>query len=307
MRSILAQVDRIQRLAVLDAAARTGSFTAAAAEIATTQPAVTRQIRELEHALGVPLFHRTANRSELTDAGRKLADAVDAGFARIERGLSELLEPQPTFVLAAPPGLAQLILVPVLDELYEAVGDVDIRLWLYDRDSDLDRGAYDVAIRVGDGSWPGHHDVELFAERVVPVATGQLARRLGLSPYASAEAVLAAPLLHMEAQGRPWASWSEWLNDFGLQLTPGIRRVVLNSYPAVIQQAIAGHGVALGWRGVVDQLLRDSVLEVVGPEVSTARTYRVTWPDDAVDGPAVDEDVRKAAVDWLMTALSSAS
>lgn len=292
-------------MAVFDAAARTGSFTAAAAEIATTQPAVTRQIRELEQALGATLFHRTANRSELTDAGRRLADAVDAGFARIERGLLDLLEPRPTFVLAAPPGLAQLVLVPVLDALYEAVGDVDIRLWLYDRDTDLDRGAYDVAIRVGDGSWPGHHDIKLFTERVVPVATRQLADQFGLDEHASAKAVLAAPLLHMEAEGRPWTSWAEWFDDFELSLTPGIRRVVLNSYPAVIQQAVAGRGVALGWRGVVDQLLLDGLLDVVGPEVTTPRAYRVTWSADTPDRPADGDATRNAAVEWLITALGA--
>lgn len=278
MRPIVAHVDRLQRLAVFDAAARAGSFTAAAAELATSQPAVTRQIRELERALGITLFHRTANRSTLTDAGRAFAESIDTGFSVIERSLAELQDPDPMFVLAVPPGIAQQLIVPVLDGLHDALPDVDIRLWLYDRDDELDAGTYDVAIRVGTGSWPNVDDIELFPERVIPVAAPALADELGLHAKSTPEDVLAAPLLHMEADGRPWMSWAVWLEAFGLTLTPGRRRVIHNSYPIVLQRALAGGGIALGWRNLVDQLLEDGLLVPVGPEVVSDQSYRLTWP-----------------------------
>ena len=46
------KVGRLHRLAVFDAAARLGGFSAAARELGMTQPAVTRQIRALERSLG---------------------------------------------------------------------------------------------------------------------------------------------------------------------------------------------------------------------------------------------------------------
>jgi LysR family glycine cleavage system transcriptional activator len=55
MRPLVGQIDRLQRLAVFEAAGRRGSFTAAADELGMTQPAVTRQIRALERGLGAEL------------------------------------------------------------------------------------------------------------------------------------------------------------------------------------------------------------------------------------------------------------
>lgn len=299
MRPLVAHVDRLQRLAVFDAAARTGSFTAAAAQLCTSQPAATRQIRELEQALGITLFHRTANRSSLTAAGQQLAEAVDSGFSVIERRLAAIRDPNPTFVLATPAGFAQQLLVPVLDGLHDELPDVDIRLWLYDRDHDLDAGTYDLAIRVGQGGWERMEDVELFAERVVPVVSRPLAERLGLHEGSTAEEIRSAPLLHMESNDRPWMSWAEWLDAFDLELTSGRRRLIHNSYPIVIQRALAGDGVALGWRNVIEQLLDDGLLLTIGPEVRSKRSYRLTWP--SADGP--DERLSRA-IDWIVATVA---
>lgn len=291
MRPIVERAERLQRLAALDAAARSGSFTAAAAELGSTQPAITRQIRALERSLGLELFERTANRSRLTEAGRLVAAAVDAGFAMMEQSLASVTEHPSTFVLASPPGFAQLVMVPILDELHATL-ESDIRLWLYDRDTELDDGSADAMIRLGTGHWPKLDSVRLFDESVVPVATRALAAEHGLDATSSASDVLAAPLLHMDATDRPWMSWTDWLAHFDLTLTPR-RRVLYNAYPAVVQQALAGRGVALGWRGVIDQFLADDLLVPVGPEVSTDRAYCLAWPTGRRT-PAVD-----AVISWM--------
>ena len=84
------------RLAVFEAAARCGSFTAAGSELGMTQPAVTRHVRGLERALDVELFRRHANRSELTEAGRRLLEAIDLHIrpgerAKVVYGLRHLI------------------------------------------------------------------------------------------------------------------------------------------------------------------------------------------------------------------------
>ena len=293
MRPIVERTSRLQRLAAFDAAARLGSFTAAAAELGSTQPAVTRQIRALERSWGLELFERTANRSRLTEAGRQVATAVDAGFMTIEQTLTSVAEQASTFTLASPPGFAQQVMVPVLDELHaelESEHEYDIRLWLYDRDADLDHGDADAMIRIGTGHWDGLDAVPLFDESALPVATRTFADEHGLHCDSTAADVLAAPLLHMDATDRPWMSWGDWLGWFDLALTTR-RRVVYNTYPAVIQQALAGRGVALGWRGVIDQYLTDGLLVPVGPSVSTDRSYCLAWPQGRRT-PAVDAVIR---------------
>ena len=177
-----------------------------------------------------------------------------------------------------PPGFAQQLVLPALDSLQQALGDRDLRLWLYDRESELANGSFDAAVRVSTESWPGHEEVALFGESVFPIATPSLAAAHGLHSASPAADVLAAPLLHMDSADRPLMSWADWLERFDLRLTPSRGRVEFNSYPSVLQAVMLGRGVALGWAGLLDELLDGEALVVVGPTVSTDRQYTVTWP-----------------------------
>src|SRR4051794_10727841 len=78
-------------------AATRGTFTAAAEELGTTQPAVSELVQKLEAESGLQLFHRSGRRLVLTAAGRELVawaqravDAVDGGAQAMDalRGLT---------------------------------------------------------------------------------------------------------------------------------------------------------------------------------------------------------------------------
>ena len=294
MRELVRHVERLQRLVVFDAAARLGSFTAAAAELGMSQPAATRQIRSLEQALGADLFARTANRSELTDAGRRLWGHVAAGFDTIEGGLAELTAHADTFVLAAHPGIAQQWLVPRIDGLRDALGSRELRLRLFDRDDELAHGEYDASIRVGDGAFPGQSSRLLFPEVVVPVAAPSVALAHRLTARSAPAALQHVPLVHMDDGDRPWMTWHHWLGEFGLAFPPQPGRVLFQNYPMVLQQALAGRGVALGWRPLIDDLVEGGALVVVGSEVRSEHGYYVTWRQ-GTPSPAVH-----ALIEWLV-------
>lgn len=293
MRDLLAQVDRLHRLAAFEAAARTGSFTGAARELGMTQPAVTRQIRTLERSLGVELFARTSNRSELTDLGRRLHGHVASAFDVLESGLAELAEHAGTFVLAAYPGVAQQWLVPRIDELQAVLGDLELRLWLFHRDEEIATGGFDATIRVGTGNFPGQSARLLFREEVVPIASPAFAAEHGLTSQSTARDVFQVPFVHVDDGASPWMSWAEWLAHFNIPLRRQPGRVMFNSYPAVIQQVLAGRGVGLGWRTLVDDLVAAEAVVVVGPEVRSNRGYYVTWP------AGQPTDSVRGVVDWL--------
>ncbi len=292
MRDVVEQVDRLQRLAVFEAAARLGSFSAAAAELGMTQPAVTRQIRALERSLRTELFVRTANRSTLSEIGARLHDHVSAGLDVIEAGLAELAEHAGTFVLAVHPGIAQQWLVPRLDGMTAALGGLDLRLWLFDRDDEITGGGFDAAIRVGNGEFPHQTGHLLFREAVVPVSSPLFAEEWGLDAESSAEDVYRAPFVHMDDGHHPWMSWGDWLSHFGIQLRRSPGRVLFHNYPMVLQQALAGRGIALGWRFHVDDHGDGDALTVVGPEVVSHRGYYVTWPE------GVPTDAVRSLLDW---------
>src|SRR5260370_39637794 len=73
-------------LFVFDAAARNGSFTAAAAELNVTQPAVSRMLGQFEDYLGVRLFDRTAGRAVLTEEGEILYRRVGSRVRKNRNG-----------------------------------------------------------------------------------------------------------------------------------------------------------------------------------------------------------------------------
>ena len=82
-----------RHLRVLRAVSTTGSFSAAARELGCTQPAVSQQMKALEHSAGTPLLIRTGRGMRLTEAGEVLvrhAAGVLAGLAAAEEEVAAI-------------------------------------------------------------------------------------------------------------------------------------------------------------------------------------------------------------------------
>ena len=111
-RRILDRRDRVRQLQVFCAAARLGGATRAAEHLGLTQPAVSLQVRELEHELDAELFERGRSGVALTPAGEwlvslagPLVDAVDALFGDFRRVLDEAV-PVPVRIATSSAGVA---------------------------------------------------------------------------------------------------------------------------------------------------------------------------------------------------------
>ena len=78
------KIPPLKSIQAFEAASRLGSFVAAADELHLTPSAISHQIRELEQRLGIALFHRVHRAVELTDAGRRYAEAVAEALGLIE-------------------------------------------------------------------------------------------------------------------------------------------------------------------------------------------------------------------------------
>ncbi len=76
----------LRQFEMLEAVARCNSFSAASAELHLSQPAVSMQIKQLENALGLPLFEHIGKQIQLTEAGH---EALRAGHI-IQRTLTNL-------------------------------------------------------------------------------------------------------------------------------------------------------------------------------------------------------------------------
>ncbi len=295
MHPLLRRVSRLQQLAVFECAARLESFTAAAAELGLSQPAVSRHMIGLERAIGLQLFQRGANRVKLTPAGSTLLAAIQEGFDIIDLALGDARAEDSTFLLAANPGFAQHRLVPLLEDLQSAIGQNDLRLRLFDRDSELEREHYDAAIHLAPRSTSPAGSILLFDEVVVPVATPDFAASARLDSGTAPASLISLPKLHLDGRDRCWMEWSTWFAAHGISWSAGGGYVSYNNYPLVLNDALAGRGVALAWRGLIDDLLDRGDLVPVGPEV-----HRPEMAYQLIVGSATRRDVVDRLADWLL-------
>lgn len=120
----------VQRLAVLRAVARAGSFAGAAAALHHTPSAVSQQVAALERSAGITLVERSTRGVRLTEAGRLLvttADAVHAELTAAERHLRELRDQgPPRLTVVTFPSAGEPLLAPALTPLTAGDGQVDI-------------------------------------------------------------------------------------------------------------------------------------------------------------------------------------
>lgn len=277
MRPLVRRVPQLHRLAVFDAVASAGDFTSAASELGISQPAVSRHMSALASELGVELFERSGRSFVLTAKGRLLADGVEGAFSSLERVLADLEDQNNLFVFAVQPAMATSWVVPLLDQLESAAG-VEIRLRIFERSSELDASDWDLAIVPGTGDWSNWESTMLFREAVRPFAAPSLANELHLDEASQPIELVDKNLLHIDDIGRPNMTWAEWFAEAGEPLNLPKPRLVYNAYPTVIQEALAGNGIALGWQHLLSDMVERRLLVPVGPIVQRRHGgHHICW------------------------------
>ncbi len=224
-----------------EAAARTGSFVAAAAELHVTAAAVSRLVRLLEQRLGVALFERQANHLVPTAAG----DAFRAGLTPLLDSLARLtaeVVAARVLTVGVGPTFAIRWLIPRLAALRDAAPGIEVRIATGGATVPFAEG-WSCGIRLGTGDWPGYSADHLVAADLLPVCPPALARRLrapgDLDPC-SLLRVAHAP-----------DDWPRWAAAAGV---PGLAAAgpVFDYYGQALQAAVDGLGIAMGIRPYVD-------------------------------------------------------
>jgi LysR family transcriptional regulator, glycine cleavage system transcriptional activator len=172
------QLPSLNGLKAFEAVARSKSVTRAAEELHVTQGAVSQQVKALEAALGVKLFHRERQRLVLTEAGRDYLAVVRDAFDQIAAGTDRILKRRTSGVLtvSVSPDFAAKWLVNRLGRFAEAHPEIDLRVSATDHHVDFAREDVDLAVRRGNGDWPGLDVVQLCSERLFPSAAPSLSR-----------------------------------------------------------------------------------------------------------------------------------
>lgn len=273
---------RLTGLNDFEAAARHRSFHKAAAELLKTPAAVSMQIKQLESAIGFPLFTRHARRVELTERGQELAATVSGSLGRIEDKVRELqrLDSDIVVRVTSTHSFSLKWLAPRLPRLAQLRPELDIRIIASDDVIDVERGDCDVALRysaerVGE---------QLFEDWLVPVvspATG----------CDSLESAAELPLLH-EGDTSLWEAFTEAQGPGEIGICAGSRRYSHSGL--LVQAACAGSGVALAPYSIACEDIRGGRLIILPSKPLRApRNFHIITHAGMVR-PAV-----AAFIDWL--------
>lgn len=254
-----------------EAAARLGSFTRAADELHMTQAAVSYQIKQLEQRLGLGLFHRQPRQVVLTPAGHRLAPAVLDAFKQLRTAFAQAIERVETeLAITALPTIASAWLVPRLGAFQLAHPRLAVRLDTTVELVDLNRGEFDVGIRIGAGEWPGLHADFLMPSLFTPLCSPALRDRLRTPAD-----MLALPRFGRERWWRAWFA-AAGLADADLTAKPGVE---LDVEQHAVTAAIAGHGVALSSPLFFEQdIAAGRLLQPFELVVRDQRDYWLTYP-----------------------------
>ncbi|RZA20700.1 MAG: LysR family transcriptional regulator [Proteobacteria bacterium] len=275
-------------LFVFEAAARCGSFTRAADELCVSQPAVSRMLSRLEEHLGVQLFERVRGGARLTESGTLLYRRVQEGFDTIESAIGEIsarATGMETITLSVSTAFTTHWLMPRMSRFSERFPAVDMRYQLMSGRIGGPLMDVDLGMRYLDASSVKAADSLVLPEITLPVCSPQY--RAGVPSGKGKNAMPA--LIHMDNQDRTWATPFD-------QGGRADNALVFSDYAVVVQAALLGQGMALGWLNVVSHCLANGQLLPVGDEVTvSARHCCLVTPANRPSRPIV-ESVRQ----WII-------
>lgn len=225
-------------LRAFEAAARSLSFTHAAAELNLTQAAVSKHVKALEAHLRQPLFLRHPRSLELTKSGAAYLPSVQDALERLAAGTREVFGPRRAGVLTLRCAVAFAVnwLAPRLPTFLDANPDISLRVISTVWNGPFDSDAFDLDIQYGTGLWAGFRSHRLTQERLTPVCSPDL----GLTLAAD---LRGQRLLHVLGYQE---GWGLWLKAAGVQGVDAGQGLQLDNSLTALELARLGGGVALG-------------------------------------------------------------
>lgn len=250
-------------LQAFDLAAREGSFKSASERLNITSSAISHRIAGLERQLGEVLFERGPRGVTLSHAGRLLAATTGRAFGDLSRALERQGGGSQRLRVSAVPIFATHWLLPRLGQFLAAHPRIELQVEASPRLADMESGLVDVALRYGDGNWPGIAAEKAMALFSTPVASPALVKRLKLRTPID---ILRAPLIRVSPFG---ASWTEWATKAGLDPEPFARHkdLQVDGMGPALRAAAHGLGVALAFEPLIESEMASDALVRVGPKV----------------------------------------
>ncbi len=250
-------------LIAFEAVARRQSFARAAEELNTSQPAISRHIRNLEIRFGTDLFDRSGARIRLTRAGEGFFMQVVQMLDGLQSAIEDLATTGREVTLVCSHTVSHLLVMPRYAMLRRILGpQVELRLLTAEYNlvqAAIDTGA-DIVFEYASAP-PERQHVIVCPEEIKPVGTRAIVDQAIAALDGNGPP---PPLLSLQRENHGWLSWTDWLTDRPAATGWSISETHDN-YVYLLEAAVAGNGLALGWRGFVNSYVeRGDLVELPG-------------------------------------------
>lgn len=273
-----------------EAAARRGSFRAAAAELNLSPSAVSHAIVKLEKALGVPLFERDGRSVSLTISGETLMHHVRNAFEELRRGLETISTQGPQLLrLHSAPSFAAAWLTPRLPDFLLQHPGIELRLAAGTDYTRFNTDEFDADIVYGPVRGEGLTVVALPEETVTPLCAPELAARI-----AEPGDLLRMNLIHSDNKQVRWSHWFE-VNGIAAPPPHGIR---FDRSFLAIAAACDGLGVTLESTMLAEREIKAGRL--VAPLAGRGSDIRYIGHHLVYPSAHRQRRIVKLFVDWLL-------
>ena len=227
-----------------EAAARSGSFAGAGAELNVSAAAISRMVHLLEQRLGIALFERKANRLAMTPAGRAYQSGLTPIFDALASLTAQVTAPSNfrILTLGVGPTFAMKWLIPRLADFRKREPDIDVRITTGGMAAPF-ADDWSCGIQLGDGEWPDRVAEPLFAADLLPVCAPRFAAQF------KRPGDLKGPSL-LRVTHSP-EDWPRWLKAADVARVTA-RGPQFQFYGQALQAAADGLGVAMGIRPYID-------------------------------------------------------
>ena len=142
----------------------------------------------------------------------------------------------------------------------------------------------------------------LVGEEVFPVASPGFVETLaGTDAFDDPALLSGETLIHLDEPFLPSLTWSEWFAAMHAEYRDEGAGLRLNHYVLVLQAAMAGEGIAMGWAHLVDGLMEQGLLVRIGDRRwQTNRGFYLIWSNETPLSPQAE-----AVRGWIVEAASS--
>lgn len=256
----------LKALLAVEATARHGSFSKAAEELNVTQSAVSHLVSQAEECLGAALLDRASRPVRPTIQGHRYLGAVVSALNILKSEGQHLQERHgaKTLTVSCNLGYGNFWLLPKLKDFHEANPGITVNMvTTYQGLPELSEGI-DLAIRFGNGDWPDCRSRLLFREWIVPVASAAYIEQA--PPIRKPADLLEHTLLHASARDKSWFDWDQWFDHFKIPRSGSLGGPGFDNHVMMMQAALAGGGVALGWKGTAGGFIDQRQLTAVLPD-----------------------------------------